>query len=156
MHCPGCKSDQTQRLQVIYEGGTQDIDTTSSSVGIGVAGGAGLGSATTRTRGQSQSLLAQRVSPPQKKPFKGAVITAIAGAVGLLIGGGTMTFIGFALIAIGIFLGYQASQYNNTEWPPLHQNWLENWYCNKCGTVFHGAEATQVQALASSLIENAA
>ena len=45
MQCPKCQSDNTQRLQVVYGGGTQNISTSSSSVIVGGVG-SGMGGGT--------------------------------------------------------------------------------------------------------------
>ena len=76
MQCGKCSSDNTQLLQMAYEGGTQDIQTKSKTTGIGIAkGGLGIGRASTSTSGTSQSLLATRVAPPKKRTYLYSLIT---------------------------------------------------------------------------------
>lgn len=148
MQCPACKSDQTQRLEVIYEGGTQDVSATSYTAGAGILGASsaklGLGGAVTATSGQSQSKLAQRVAPPMKKSLKWPVILA---AIGLLLlmsalsskgTGDTAGAVPVALVfaAPGAFWLYFVINFNIKKWPSLYREWSLNWYCNKCGSVF--------------------
>lgn len=66
--CPSCKSDNTQRLAVIYEGGLSDINTKSKGTAIGFGrGGIGVGVGGSKTTGTSQTAASQRAAPPQKK-----------------------------------------------------------------------------------------
>lgn len=65
MHCEKCGSENTQRLQVIYDGGTQDLRATSHTAEVGsISGALGFGGAVTKTAGTSRSVLAQKASPP--------------------------------------------------------------------------------------------
>ena len=43
MKCTNCTSENTQRLEVLYKIGTQNIATTSNSAGAGIGGGFGFG-----------------------------------------------------------------------------------------------------------------
>ncbi len=143
MDCPQCKSDNVQKLSIIYESGTQQINTTSRTVGggVGYAGGlgGGAGSASTHTTGQSQSLLAQKAAPPKKKTFGVAVLVLFTGLIFLCMamGGSNNSFLIFlASIPLSVFLGYKAYRYNQDEYPPLYQNWLKMWHCHKCGSIY--------------------
>lgn len=109
MQCTQCNSDNVQRLAVIYEGGTQKINTRSRTVGSGVGFGSGglglgLGSASTTTTGQSQSVLAKKAAPPQKKSYILPVALIIAGLLGFgveLLPG----LIVFVAVGLAVFLG---------------------------------------------------
>jgi hypothetical protein len=139
MQCEKCGSENTQRLQVAFEGGTQDISATSHTAGVGSLSGAlGLSGSITKTSGTSQSVLAQKVAPPQKRPLKGAVITAIIGL--LFLGGGIWaSLFGLGLIAAGGYFAFTAIQFNSKEWPSQYQYWSESWLCHKCGHIYHQA-----------------
>jgi len=136
MQCEKCGSDNTQRLQMTYEGGTQDINVKSHTAGIGSLSGAlGLSGSITKSKGTSQSFLAQKVAPPQRRSLKGALIAIVAGLFFL----GSSAIIGFILIAIGCYFGYTAIQFNSKKWPELFKHWTESWICNKCGHIYHHA-----------------
>lgn len=139
MKCTKCESDNVQSLAVIYESGTQQINTTSrtSGGGLGFGGGGlgvGVGGGRTKTSGTQQSHLASKAAPPAKKTFTTAGIIIFIGIVTA-----TMNLpIIILLLAIGIggFLGYRAFKYNKEEFPPKYEVWLQSWHCNKCGTIF--------------------
>ncbi len=111
MQCTECNSDNVQRLSVIYESGTQQINTTSnsigSSVGVGRGFGLGVGSATTKTKGTSQSYLAGKAAPPKKKSFIPALVITGIGVVGYAI-----DFLNIIVVllpvALSAFLAYRA------------------------------------------------
>ena len=81
MKCPKCVSEDCQRLEVVFEGGTQNINTTSRTSGAGITGGASMGGALahTKTTGTSQSTLAQKASPPQKQKLGVFIVMIIVG-----------------------------------------------------------------------------
>jgi hypothetical protein len=133
MKCPKCESENTQRLEVVLHGGTQNINTTSASVG-GVMRGGAFG-ALTKTSGQSQSVLAQKATPPAKKKYGFALAMIIMGTLFV----GNSLWIGLLPLAIGLFVGYTALQFNSKQWPSLYKTWLDSWLCHKCGTIYHQA-----------------
>jgi hypothetical protein len=96
-------------------------------------------SSTTKTTGTSQSLLAKKAAPPEKRPFWGAFLTAFIGLFFLDGGIGAYLF-GLALIAASGYWVFYAVQFNLKEWPKQHQYWLESWICHKCGNIYHQAE----------------
>jgi hypothetical protein len=138
MQCPKCGSDNTQRLQVVYEHGTQNISTTSSSVGGGLSGALGAGVAHTTTEGTSQSTMAQKSAPPEKLNWGVFLIILI---IGIMIFSNSESIgwkLGSGLIVVGMgFLIKNAFQFNKNEWPKLYQTWMESWICNKCGGFYH-------------------
>ncbi len=136
MQCTKCNSDNTQRLEVVYENGTQNINTSSHSVGAGIGGSFGIGGVTTKTSGVSQTMVGEKATPPMKKSYKWAVISMIAGYF-LLSSGGVMLAAGVLLIAAGGYFAYVAANYNKTDWPALYQHWQECWLCHKCGNIYH-------------------
>lgn len=141
--CPQCSSDNVQRLEVVYEQGTQNINTTSHSVGggggIGGGGfGGGLGSATTRTSGTAQTSAAKKAAPPAKKGTVSVLIGLLI--VGAVIGAMFDHFIGLSIFLGLGFWGFtifkKNSAYNNNVHPGLYQQWLKSWMCNKCGNIY--------------------
>lgn len=136
MQCTKCGSDNTQRLQVVHEHGTQNISTTSSTVGGGYGGSFGAGAAHTKTEGTSQSTMAQKSAPPSKKTF-GFCVGLIF--VGLLCFGGGVGWgaFGLLLIAAGGLGIKNALDFNGDQWPQLFKTWEESWVCNKCGHFYH-------------------
>jgi hypothetical protein len=138
MICSKCGSDETQRLEVVYENGTQNINTHSTSIGVTSFGsGVGLGSASTSTSGKSQSLAAQRGAPPGKKSLKGSIATLIFGLICLFYFGGDVGLaFGIIFLVIGGVVFWIKYSYNLNKWPPLYDKWQSSWYCNKCGFIF--------------------
>jgi hypothetical protein len=138
MQCDKCSSDNTQRLEVVFENGTSNINTKSHSAGAGIGGTFGIGGVTTKTTGTSQTVLGKKAAPPLKKTYKWAVISIIVGWLFLSNGGDTLVF-GGALIAAGAYFIYAAATYNKNEWPALYKHWQECWLCHKCGNIYHHA-----------------
>jgi hypothetical protein len=137
MQCTKCNSENTQRLEVVFEHGTQNISTTSHSAGAGIGGSFGIGGVRTSTSGTSQSTLAGKASPPAKKSLKAGVILVIIGLVLLNANSVGMKIFGLFGIAGGGYLIYSAVTYNSNVWPGLYKYWRESWLCNKCGTIYH-------------------
>lgn len=144
MKCPKCESENTQRLEVAFQGGTQNISTSSNSTGIGIGSGGsiGLGFGKTKTSGQSQSVLAQQAAPPAKKSQKWPIIGIALGALMVYSKGpAELIIIGFIAGGVGAYFYYSRKQYNTKEWPSLYQHWSESWLCHKCGGIYHQALA---------------
>lgn len=138
MQCPKCNSDNTQRLEVIFEGGTQDTSGSSTTVGGAHGGAFGVGGAVTSTTSQTQSRLAKKAAPPPKQTYSGAFFTALFGGL-LALGSGMVFITGCAFIALGVRIGYKGFKYNADDWPKVYQHWSESWFCNKCGNIYHQA-----------------
>lgn len=137
MHCGKCGSENTQRLQLIYDGGTQDISATSHTAGVGsISGALGLSGSVTKTAGTSRSVLAQKVSPPEKRKLMAVVVLALIGFLCLTGSFGVVVF-GLLLIAVGGYGTYDAIRFNTQHWPGLYQRWLDSWMCHKCGHSYH-------------------
>jgi hypothetical protein len=86
MNCPNCGSNNVQRLQVIFENGTQHITAHSETLGVSFSSSSeGAGGALTTTTGISQSIIAQKASPPKKKTSIWPVISIVFGLIGFLI-----------------------------------------------------------------------
>jgi hypothetical protein len=141
MKCPKCQSENTQRLQVAYESGTSNIDTHSKTVGGGLGGTSlGGGAAYTNTTGVSQTRMAERASPPEKKGTAiavGAAIVFSLPAYLFLSNGSFMWGILFlSLIAGAVWLAKEWIKYNSNVWPGLYDSWKKSWVCHKCGNIY--------------------
>lgn len=137
MQCGKCGSENTQRLQVAYDGGTQDISATSHTAGVGSLSGAlGLSGSVTKTAGTSVSVLAQKAAPPEKRKLKAVIILTL---IGLFCLGGSfkVALFGVALAALGGYGIFNAVRFNTQHWPGLYSHWLESWMCHKCGHIYH-------------------
>lgn len=138
MQCPSCNSDNVQKLQLIYEGGTQKIDTTSvhSGAGYSTRGGFMVGGATSSTTGQSQSISAKKAAPPPKQSYKATVLLILAGLFLLIFADGFLFVMGFVSWGVSIILGIRASRYNAGPWKEAYNTWTRSWQCNKCGNIY--------------------
>lgn len=141
MKCPKCQSENTQRLEVVYENGTTNIDTHSKTVGGGLAGSSlGGAAAYTNTTGTSQTRMAEKASPPAKKNTAQAVGAAIGFSFPayLFLSDGSFMWGGIFLLLIAgsIWLAKEWIAYNSNVWPSLYDNWSKSWICHKCGNIF--------------------
>lgn len=140
MQCPQCKSDNVQKLSIIYESGTHQINTTSHTIGGGIGStSGGVGTANTHTTGQSQSLLAQKSAPPKKKSLGLAILVLFVGVIFLFMamgGSNSSSKVFIASIPVSLFLGFRAFKYNREVYPGEYQNWLKMWHCHKCGAIY--------------------
>ena len=136
MQCPKCKSKNTQRLEVIYEHGTSDINTTSNTVGVGYGGRLGAGGAVTKTSGTSQSIIAQKASPPEIRSYSAVIWCSIIGLILLFNAEGFWQLVGLGFVVLAIYMGKANFEYNKSEFPKLFEEWEKSWYCNKCGNIY--------------------
>lgn len=140
MQCDKCGSDNTQRLEVVFENGTSNINTRSHSAGVGVGGTFGVGGVTTKTTGTSQTTLGGKAAPPPKKSYKWAIISILFGLIFWNANGDMSAMIlGGLLMAAGAYFIYVAASYNKNKWPILYRYWQESWLCHKCGNIYHHA-----------------
>lgn len=142
MKCPKCESENTQRLEVAFHSGTQNISTTSNTAGVGIGSGGriGFGGGVTTTSGQSQSVLAAACAPPAKKPYKWPLIGILLGSqLFSIIGGIGGVVTALAVVGISGYLVYSRFQFNSQNWPKIYQRWTESWLCHKCGGIYHQA-----------------
>jgi hypothetical protein len=137
MQCNKCGSEHTQRLEVAYDSGTQDISAESHTAGVGsISGALGLSGSVTKTSGVSRSVLAQKAAPPEKRKI-GWLIALMF--IGFLCTRGTIgfVFLGLLVLAGGAYGLYCSIRFNNEDWPGLYQRWMESWMCHKCGNIYH-------------------
>lgn len=143
MKCPKCESENTQRLEVAFHSGTQNISTSSNTAGMGIGSGGriGFGGGVTKTSGQSQSVLAATCAPPAKQSLKWPTIGMGIGAL-LLVNSNWQVapiLIGLVIVSISGYLRYTRLQFNSKEWPNIYQHWAASWICHKCGGIYHQA-----------------
>jgi len=137
MQCNQCGSDHTQRLQVVYEGGTHAISSISRTLDTGSLDAAlGISDSVTTTVGISRSILVQKMAPPEKRNLSAVVLLTL---IGFLCLRGSTGFIlgGLAMMAVGIYGLYNSIRFNRETWPRLYRRWLDSWLCHKCGNVYH-------------------
>lgn len=139
MKCPSCNSDNCQRLEVAYDGGTQNVSTTSNTAGVGIAGGGlGVGGANTSTTGVIRSRLAEKAAPPQKRRYIYAIVSIFVLWICL---GMSQTFIWqaiFVALALGCFYWiYTVFTFNLKTFPKQYEFWQKQWVCLKCGEIYH-------------------
>lgn len=63
VHCPKCKTENTQSIDVLVKANTQVMSMTTSTMGVGVgsSGGVGIGAGSSTTTGGSASMLAMEL-----------------------------------------------------------------------------------------------
>jgi hypothetical protein len=138
MQCTKCHSDNTQRLEVIFDHGTQNISTTSHTSGTVAGNTPGVVTGTTFTQGVSQSNMAAKAAPPYRKSYRAGAFLIFIGFACLNTRDHPALF--FLLFAgAGGYLVHRARTYNKTVWPGLYKHWEESWLCNKCGNIYHQA-----------------
>jgi len=149
--CPLCRSPQTQRVSLVWEGGTSHV--TSSSVGVGMAafGDEVIPASTTiSTRGTQQTALASRISPPARREHSFGIVLLIGFILSLLVLGlssgvwdlpaATVAFLllGPILFTIILEVLWRMSdvRYNQERWAPRYSRWKRLWICLRCGECF--------------------
>ncbi len=126
MQCTQCQSDNVQSLRVIYEAGTQRINTSANTYGAGSAGAT--------ITGTQQSALARKASPPPKKRYMLFLVLIGFGIVSPFLGLSMSVL--FFTVGIGGLFCYLSWRYNTTQYPPKYERWTRSWHCNKCGTIY--------------------
>lgn len=145
MHCPKCKNENTQSIELIIKAGTQNISTTTSTAGVGVSlsGGIGIGGASSSTKGQSVSELAKEL-PTKFHPAHGEsdwffVLPLIASGLPGLYFESWWVF-GIIFIALLIYLVPRKlipAQKRDKQRLELYQRWItKGFFCHRCGNTF--------------------
>jgi len=138
MQCTECNSDNVQKLSLVYEQGTQNINATSSTI-TNHGFGQGFSTGTTRTSGTTQSITAQRAAPPAKKKIIIPIVAIVAGFVLAKYG----ELWGLLVSVVGGIYFYTSFLYNRNVYPRLYANWQNSWLCNKCGAIYMQQSKTQ-------------
>lgn len=142
MICKNCNSENTQKLSLIYENGTNNISTESKTIGAGLGTGFVIGGASTKTSGTSQSILAEKVSPPKKNSYFLASFIIILGLIFLTnvhefnIKDSIFGLIAIFLLGFGINVFKVNYRYNSKTFPKKYLEWTKFWHCNKCGNIY--------------------
>jgi len=124
MICKKCGSDHTQRLEVVYYGGTEE---TSGSCGHH------------DMKSELKTRLEKRAAPPAKWPIFGfiiiVIITCEVTASTISTKSGWLLF----LVPLTLILIYKVIiciKYNMFEHSKDYKRWLESWYCHNCGHTY--------------------
>lgn len=138
MQCSKCDSDNTQKLEVVFNHGTQHISAVGHISGTGTGSTPGIAGGTTHLYGTAQTKMASKVAPPDKKTHGNAAILFCIAIFCLKLGDRNIYGILFLLfICASGFSIYKTRTYNKTVWPGLYQQWKDSWLCNKCGNIYH-------------------
>lgn len=150
--CPKCQNEHVQKISIIVEQGTTEINTESSSAGVGVGfGGVAVGGGKTVTSGTAQSQLAKQFSEElyaESNALQGifALICLVIGVfIGFKVGiffeskfmgwaSGIITFVGGGYV--GMTHLFQPSD-EAVERQKKKDLWKESgFYCNRCAAKF--------------------
>ena len=141
--CPSCRSENTQRLSVVYETGINNIHARTGGVGVGVGrGGLSVGVGTASTAGTTQTAMSQRAAPPERKPYLkpllkifGAyfLVTLFISGVGSLALGAAATL---AWLGGSVAWIYFAAKYNAKTWVTANAIWQSSFLCHRCSHMF--------------------
>ncbi|MFZ6658442.1 hypothetical protein [Undibacterium sp. TJN19] len=138
MQCLKCNSDNTQRLEVVFNHGTQHIRVSGSISGSGAGSSSGGAGGTASLYGTAQTNMASKVAPPDKKTHGNAAIVLVAGFFCVNLINSALGFVLLLLCAcVSCFLVYKTKTYNKKVFPGLYQHWKDSWLCNKCGNIYH-------------------
>lgn len=139
MNCPSCGSQETQRLQVLYESGVTQVHAFQHVYGVTNAP-----LVYARTDAVERTLLAQRLAPPMRRSAAPAGWLLVAGGVVLYDAFRTVHFgsverfeviVGCAAIALGFALAQVIGRANARIRDDLDK-WSRSWHCNRCGALF--------------------
>lgn len=136
MRCTKCESENTQKLEVVYQSETSTTQSSGTIVGSSISDGQrSRGRAFISTSGTSQSLLGQKAAPPTQASYNIAGLMIFIGVMffsqGLLFG-----LLGIPIIAAGIIQLGISFNYNLQKWPADYKQWQESWLCHQCGNIY--------------------
>ncbi len=141
--CPSCKSDNIQRLSVIYEAGLSDIEARTKGTAVGLSrGGISLGVGGGKTKGVSQTAASKRAAPPARMAYVKPLLAIFAAflIVSMFIDGKSEIIkwvaTGGWIVATAGWI-YYTFHYNSKTWPPLKAAWDKSYVCNRCNEIFH-------------------
>jgi hypothetical protein len=146
MKCNKCKSSNVQKFQVIHDQGTSNINIGSKTVGGGIGfgdgfrGGAGL--ASTGSKGTSQTLIANKTSPPDNSAYnRSSTILILFTSLAVILYFGLKNldpshYSVWVCVMIGVIIVVKYRSKDQVEHQRQYDEWLNKWYCNKCGNSF--------------------
>lgn len=149
--CSACGSEDVRRVSLIHESGTRRLDAEASGTTIGLVGDElAVGSTTTAITGSDQTLLARRLTPPERRD-ETAGGRATFGCLGVVLAtimlgaiGDTAGLVGFLALAAlwvagfkngGPFIHEENARWNAHEYPRLMAAWKRSVLCMRCGAV---------------------
>jgi hypothetical protein len=125
MNCPKCGSDNTQKLQVVFEQGTYGDE----SKGY-------VGSAPVTLQTTGRSLLAAKYSPPKKAApvltiLLGLIVAFCLGVVVKIIAGNSAISTGIMVATFILFAwkAFNGFRFNSVQYPILMNAWMKSWVC---------------------------
>lgn len=131
--CPACGSADLIKASLAYEANTSETRSTSTGIGVST-GGFGIGGAV--TEGSAQTLLAQRVAPPEQSQLAGFLTLLCVGIVAWLcyhFGAPWWAWL-IGIIGAGVAiapLSLKEDQENEKRMRDYNKKWL----CQRCGAV---------------------
>ena len=145
--CPKCKSEDVKKVSLVYESEVKAtrMSTLVGGIAVDKDGIAGLGGGIASSTGTIQSLLVQRIAPPDKRkydfhsPWIGLVTLCFILALFFM----TKPVVEVVLIIIAILSSIKAHKDTKVNQKnaylkyekALHE-WNFSWFCNRCGNVF--------------------
>jgi hypothetical protein len=134
--CGACKSENIQKLSLVYEGGLSHAQGKETGVGLGLGvGGGGVGIGSSKYKGTSQSLLSKNAAPPVKRKLLKVGFFYVLGAwLVYQFAPGNLGIV-LLLIAGGGLHGFRNWRYNQNTFPGLFRKWDSSFLCLKCGEI---------------------
>jgi len=134
--CGACKSENIQKLSLVYKGGLSHAQGKETGVGLGVGvGGGGVGIGSSKYKGTSQSLLSKNAAPPVKRKLLKVGFFYVLGAwLVYQFAPGNLGIV-LLLIAAGGFHVFWNWRYNKNTFPGLFRKWDSSFLCLKCGEI---------------------
>lgn len=176
--CPKCGSADLRRVSLVYEEGTNRIETTTDGGGIGYVGDQiAFGMTSSSTSGVAQSDLAEQLAPPERLEegvtggaFSFGCLSLLAltafvlwsamiyGRRGFAVGS-VLWILGMAFWWWGIGSGRPLTSRENAKWnatvyPKLRAKWERSLICMRCGTITD--PGNQAKEASSRLLEDRA
>ena len=155
--CPSCKSQNIQRLSVIYENG---LSRTSGTIG-GIISNGNIGFLGEKFDATTQTAASERVAPPRRMGFflpliaifvvffilSSIVFSGIdnilfnprsysAAIIDIFIVGVLACVLILLWLAASVVYVKRAIRYNKTTWRTLKQTWNNSYQCNRCHRIF--------------------
>ena len=134
--CEACKSENIQKLSLVYEGGLSHLQGKQSGIGFGIgADGGAVGIGSSKFKGTNQSVMSKNASPPsKKKPIKVGFFYLLGAWIIYQFAPGNLAIV-LLLIVGGAAHVVANLRYNQRIFPGLFQKWNASFLCLKCGTI---------------------
>lgn len=134
--CGACKSENIQKLSLVYEGGLSHTQGKETGIGIGLgSGGAGAGIGSSKYKGTNQSLLSKNAAPPTKRNLLKVGFFYLLGAwLVYQFAPGNLAVVLLLVIGGGIHV-FMNWRYNQNTFTGLYHKWDSSFLCLKCGEI---------------------